>query len=122
VLPTSPAAVRFAGRLIAARCMVVIFVMICAACVPGSQAQDARKAISKVNPVYPEIAKSMGLKGMVKLQIIVAPDGTVKDVTVIGGHPVLVNAAVEAVKKWKYAPAVSESTISVQFDFSRISN
>jgi TonB family protein len=82
-------------------------------------AQDSvdRKVKSKVAPMYPEIARKMGLTGTVKLQVIVAANGTIKDTKVIGGHPILVNAAVDAVKKWRFEPAAAESTGTVEFKF-----
>jgi TonB family protein len=83
-------------------------------------ADDAtdRKVKSKVSPVYPEIARKMGLTGVVKIQLIVAPNGAVKETKVIGGHPILVNAAVDAVKKWRFETAGAESTGTVEFRFS----
>lgn len=81
-------------------------------------AQDSdRKIKSKVNPEYPEIARKMALTGTVKLQIVVAPNGTVKDTKVIGGHPILVNAAVDAVKKWRFESAPEETIKMVEFKF-----
>ena len=76
-----------------------------------------RKVKSKVAPVYPEIARKMGITGNVKLQLVVAPSGAVKETKVIGGHPILVNAAVDAVKKWKFETASAESTGTVEFRF-----
>lgn len=86
--------------------------------VPGL-AQDGfdRKVKSKVSPSYPEIARKLGLTGSVKLQIVVAPNGSVKETKVIGGHPILVTAAVDAVKKWKFDTASGESTGTVEFRF-----
>ena len=74
---------------------------------PAGFAQDHldRKIKSRVSPVYPEIAKKMGITGMVKLQLVVSPNGEVKETKVIGGHPILVNAAVDAVKKWRFETA-----------------
>jgi TonB family protein len=82
-------------------------------------AQDAfdRKVKSKVPPTYPEIARKIGLTGTVKLQVVVAPNGSVKETKVIGGHPILVTAAVDAVKKWKFDTASGESTGTVEFRF-----
>ena len=51
------------------------------------------------------------------MELLVTADGRVKDVKVLGGNPVLVQAAVAAVKKWKYEPASEESTIVVKIDF-----
>jgi TonB family protein len=60
----------------------------------------------------------MGLTGTVRLQVVVAANGTVKETKVIGGHPILVNAAVEAVKKWRFEPGNAESsgTLEVKFE------
>ncbi len=76
-----------------------------------------RKVKSRVAPVYPEIAKRMGITGSVKLQLVVSPSGEVKETKVIGGHPILVNAAVDAVKKWRFETASTESTGTLEFRF-----
>ena len=76
-----------------------------------------RKVKTKVPPSYPEIARKMGLSGTVKLEVVVMPNGNVKDTKVIGGHPILVSAAVDAVKKWKFEAASGESTGTVEFRF-----
>jgi len=82
-----------------------------------TSAQEVRKGISKPGPVYPELAKRMRLTGTVKIEIVIGLDGEIKRTNVIGGHPVLVDAALDALKKWKYEPAKTESTVTVQFDF-----
>lgn len=81
-------------------------------------AQDSdRKVKSKVNPEYPEIARKMALTGVVRLEVVVAPNGMVKDTKVIGGHPILVNAAVDAVKKWRFESGPGETTKTLEFRF-----
>ena len=82
-------------------------------------AQDGlnRKVKNKVAAAYPEIARKMGLGGTVKLQVVVAPNGMVKETKVIGGHPILVPAAVDAVKKWRFESASEESTDTIEFRF-----
>ena len=82
-------------------------------------AQDGfdRKVKNKVPPSYPEIARKIGLTGTVKLQVVVAPNGSVKETKVIGGHPILVTAAVDAVKKWKFDTASGDSTGTIEFRF-----
>ena len=77
----------------------------------------ARKIKSKVPPVYPEIARRMAIAGKVKLAVVIAPNGTVRDAKVIGGHPILVNAAMDAVKKWKYEVGPTETSGTVEFTF-----
>lgn len=87
--------------------------------VPALQAQEEgqRKATLRVSPSYPDLARRMNVSGTVKLEVTIAPDGKVKSVKPIGGHPVLVEAADEAVKKWKFEPASSATTeiVAVQF-------
>jgi TonB family protein len=70
-----------------------------------------------VQPEYPELARKMNITGTVKVQVVVAPNGSVKDAKVVGGHPVLASAALDAVKKWRFEPAANESTGVVDFKF-----
>ena len=97
-------------------CALVLTVLSCTLGV-SLHAQEARKAVLKRPPAYPEIARKMSLSGTVKVEITVGPDGKVKHTNVIGGHPVLIGSALEAVKTWEYEPAKTETTITVQFDF-----
>jgi len=85
---------------------------------PGFAQDIDRKVKTKVSPIYPEIARKMGISGTVKLELVVASSGAVKETKVIGGHPILVTAAVEAVKKWKFEPASAESTVMKEFKFA----
>jgi len=76
-----------------------------------------RKPKTKVSPVYPELARRMSITGTVRLAVVVAPNGQVKNTKAIGGHPILVNAAMDAMKQWKFEPAPAESTGVVEFRF-----
>ena len=76
-----------------------------------------RKAKVKVEPVYPEVARRMSITGTVRLAVIVAPNGTVKSSKPVGGHPLLVNAAMDAMRRWKFEPATTESSGIVEFKF-----
>src|ERR1700704_2353892 len=76
-----------------------------------------RKTKSKVTPVYPELARRMNITGVVKVQITVAANGSVKNVKLVGGHPVLANVALDAVKKWRFETGPQESTGIVEFHF-----
>lgn len=82
-----------------------------------SQNEIVRRAKSKVQPEYPDLARKMNLTGTVKVEVVVAPNGTVKEAKVVGGHPVLASAALEAVKKWRFEPASVETTGVVDFKF-----
>ncbi len=77
-----------------------------------------RKIKQKVSPQYPDIARHAIISGVVKLEAVIAPSGSVKSVKVIGGHPLLANAAEDALKRWKYEPSSSESTEVVEFRFN----
>jgi TonB family protein len=76
-----------------------------------------RKVRTRVEPVYPDIARKMNLNGTVRVQVVISPNGSVKETKVIGGHPILVTAAVDAVKKWKFDPANAETTGILEFKF-----
>jgi len=76
-----------------------------------------RKVAARVAPVYPELAKKMHIHGVVKVEAIVRPNGSVKSTRVVGGNPVLVEAAQDAVARWKFEPSQSETTEVVQLTF-----
>jgi TonB family protein len=78
----------------------------------------SRKPKTKVAPTYPTLARQMNVTGKVKLEITIAPDGHVVSTRTIGGSPLLVGAATDAVKKWHYESAAKESTEIVEFNFS----
>jgi TonB family protein len=81
------------------------------------QEESSRRAKSRVQAVYPELARKMNLSGTVKVEVVVLPNGTVKGARVMGGHPVLANAALDAVKRWRFEPAAMETTGIVDFKF-----
>jgi TonB family protein len=93
------------------------FVIVLSLCALQATGQEARKALSKPAPSYPEIAKRMNLTGVVKIELVVGTDGGIKDTKVIGGHPILVEAALKALRDWKYERASSETTIQLEFKF-----
>jgi TonB family protein len=76
-----------------------------------------RKAVAKVPAVYPEVAKRYNIRGLVKLEVVVRGDGSVKSVKVLGGNPVLIDAAADAVRKWRFEPASHETVEVVQVRF-----
>ncbi|MBZ5719413.1 MAG: energy transducer TonB [Acidobacteriia bacterium] len=84
---------------------------------PAHTEELTRKVKTKVPPVYPDIARRMNITGTVKMVVVVSPSGVVKNTKVVGGHPLLVTAATEALKKWKFEPASEESTGIVEFKF-----
>lgn len=82
-----------------------------------AQEELNRKVRVKVPPAYPELARRINLRGTVKLMVVVLPNGNIRDTKVMGGNPILVNAAMDALKKWKFEPSTEESAGTVEFKF-----
>jgi protein TonB len=75
---------------------------------------QAARLIFGPKPPYPALAKAARVQGIVRLQAVVAPDGTIRNLHVIGGPPLLVNAALAAVQQWRYQPTLlSGSAVEV---------
>jgi len=81
------------------------------------QEEINRKTKIKVAPVYPDLARRMKITGVVKVMVTVSANGAVKDAKLVGGHPVLANAALDAVKKWRFETGPQESSGIVEFRF-----
>lgn len=84
----------------------------------AQESASKRKLLDHTPPPYPALARTMGLKGAVKLDVLVLADGTVKTTGVQGGHPVLAQAAANAVRHWKWEPRTHESHEIVQVNFA----
>ena len=85
--------------------------------VAQTQGQSERKVLTKIDPVYPLLAKRTSVRGVVKLEVSVRANGSVKSVKVVGGNPVLLDSATEAVRNWKFEPSAEESTEVVRVSF-----
>jgi TonB family protein len=96
--------------------LIAVFFLLIGAGFGGDD--SGRKIKSRVSPQYPELARKVNARGTVKIEIVIAPSGIIKSTKVIGGHPLLVNAAEDAVKKWRYEPASEETTTVVEFNFT----
>ncbi len=83
----------------------------------AQSSESERKVVTQVAPAYPELAKKMHIRGTVKVEAVVRPNGTVKSTRVLGGNPVLIVAAQDAVSKWKFETAQNETTQVVQLAF-----
>jgi TonB family protein len=81
------------------------------------QTETKRKIVNKVLPAYPELARKMQMRGIVKVEVVIAPSGKVKTTQVIGGNPVLAKSAVDAIEQWKWAPAPQETQELVELSF-----
>ena len=84
----------------------------------SSLAQESeRKVISRVEPEYPDQLKKLYIGGVVRVEVQVAPNGTVRNMKLLGGNPILGQSTMKAVKMWKYAPAVADETLTVKWEF-----
>lgn len=106
---------RLISRALTAACLLLVIVAIAPKI--QSQAQSERKILTRVQPKYPEYLRDHEIGGSVRLSVVVTPNGNVKSVTPVGGNPILVDAAVNAVKQWKYAPSETTETLEVRLDF-----
>jgi protein TonB len=91
----------------------------------GGQVQSAL-AISRPQPIYPPLAKQARISGTVRLEALISKQGTIESLRVIQGHPLLVQAALDAVRQWRYRPTVLngepvevQTTIDVNFTLSQ---
>jgi TonB family protein len=78
----------------------------------------ARKVVTRVTPQYPNIARRMSIQGNVRVDVLVAPNGAVRAVEVKGGHPVLADAAQNALRQWKWEPAAHETHETIELKFN----
>lgn len=79
--------------------------------------ESSRKVVSRIVPQYPQIARNLNLRGSVRVEALVEANGTVRSIQVKGGHPLLVEAAQDAVRKWKWEPGARETREPVEFKF-----
>jgi TonB family protein len=77
----------------------------------------SRKLVTEVKPEYPPDVRRARIGGLVRLNVVVSPRGTVDTVEVAGGNPILAESASKAVKQWKYTPASSSTKIRVNVYF-----
>lgn len=95
---------------------ILLSVMILVSGLRGAD-QTNRKVVYREEPEYPNIAAKMNLHGTVKIKIWISSDGQVRRLEYIGGHPLLAEAALKALKNWKYQPGAKESTSEVDIKF-----
>jgi protein TonB len=62
--------------------------------------------VTRVSPVYPDLARRAGIEGAVRLAVVIAKDGRIAHIQVNTGHPLLIPAALEAVRQWQYQPTL----------------
>ena len=87
---------------------------------PGVRADENRKALVNPKPEYPEMARKLNLRGVARIQVTIAANGHVLDAKVVGGHPILANAALFAARNWKFEAGSSETIEILDFRFDGI--
>lgn len=87
-----------------------------AMCQASPGPEPDRKVVNRVQPSYPDLARKLNVTGTVKIEVVIAANGSVKSVKPLGGHPLLIQSASEALRKWRFAPGPETTTI-VEFHF-----
>jgi TonB family protein len=83
-----------------------------------SSIEDSKRKIKfRTTPQYSDLARRLNLAGKVKIELVIAQDGRVKSSRAIGGHPLLVQSCLDAVKDWRFEPAPEETTQIIEFEF-----
>jgi TonB family protein len=81
------------------------------------QPEGKRTIVDRVVPLYPDLARKMQIRGTVRVVVVVTPSGKTKFTQVIGGNPLLAKAAVDAIEKWKWAPAPQDTKELIELNF-----
>ena len=97
---------------------LVTFALVMALCLALSAQESKRAMKAPGKPAYPELAKRMNVAGAVKVEVVVAPNGPVKSAKALGGHPLLIDAALAAAKNSKYEPASEETKELITYNFN----
>jgi periplasmic protein TonB len=75
--------------------------------------------VHKVQPAYPALARAARIEGMVQLQAVISKQGTIENLRVVSGHPMLACAAIEAVSQWRYRPYIlNNETVEVETEIT----
>ncbi len=83
-----------------------------------AQKNQERKIVYQVEPEYPPDLKHAGIGGYVRLEATISSNGSVETANVTGGNPILAEAAVKAIKKWKYEPLAYQTKAKLVFHFA----
>lgn len=81
------------------------------------QTFSQRKVVTRVEPEYPETLKRLFIGGIVRVEVVVEPDGAVDKVQLLGGSPILGQSAMKAIKQWKYARSAAREKLVVVMEF-----
>jgi TonB family protein len=107
----------FSGLLSGALAMSVLLSPSPTMAQSSDQSTSERKVITRVEPEYPDALKRLYIGGVVRVEVVVAPNGVVKSTKLLGGSPILGQSTMKAVKQWKYAPAAADEVFTVKIEF-----
>jgi len=97
---------------------LLVVALLFSAVLGAQQGSTSRKVVERTSAPYPPLARAMALQGTVRVEAVVAPDGSVKRVDIKGGHPVLAQAAANAVRRWRWEAAAHDSRETIEVKFS----
>jgi TonB family protein len=112
--------IRGRGRTRVARAGLLACLIACASLPLLAQSEEGageRKVVTRVEPKYPVTLERLYIGGVVRLQVDIAANGTVEGAQLLGGNPILGQAAIAAVKQWKYAPATHKTQQVERLEF-----
>jgi TonB family protein len=109
-------------RMLTARRAIALAVVVTASAgvtisLRAQSSEEKRPVKHLVTPIVPELARKLNLTGTVRVEITIAPDGSVKRTRVVGGHPVLAVEAEHAAQKSTFEPGPRETTETIDFKF-----
>jgi TonB family protein len=111
------------GALRGSRFLAAVGIMLLIAGLSWSQqssVEDSKRKVKfKTNPQFSDLARRMNLSGKVKIELVIAPDGHVKSSRAVGGHPVLVQSCLDAVKDWRFESSPEETMQIIEFEFKQ---
>ena len=98
-----------------------LLLIICTATVRAAQTYEnspgERKVLSRVDPDYPVALQKLYIGGVVRVEVVVAANGSVRSLKLLGGSPILGQSSMKAIKQWKYVPAATDETLTVKIEF-----
>jgi TonB family protein len=108
---------RFVIFVLSSALLGIVSLQPSASCQETNQGEIKRKVTAKVQPKYPALARQLKLSGKVRVEVIVSPDGRVKSTRILGGNPLLADAALDAIRMWRYETGAKETTELVEIEF-----
>lgn len=110
--------ISYSGRMKSLICFATCLLFVGLASAQTATVSEKRAVKNLVQPTLSELTKKLNVTGAVKIEVTIAPDGTVKGTRVVGGHPVLAQDAERAARKCTFEPAPHETVEIIEFRFN----